>query len=86
MGSEGKDETERPAMGVGIAEDLTSARDREFIPEFLGFMEGHRHVRLDIQRDDWQDFADELGIRKQGNFSRYSWESCMRGRNNFLFI
>lgn len=26
---------------------------------------------LDIQREDWWDFADELGIRKQENFSRY---------------
>lgn len=43
-------------------------------------------MTLDIQREDWWDFADELGIRKQENFSRYFWESCMRGRNNFLFI
>lgn len=73
-------------MGVGIVEGLTSSKDREFIPEFPGSMEGDCHVILDIQRDDWQDFADELGICKQGNFSRYSWESCMRGRNNFLLI
>lgn len=48
LGSEGKDETERPAMGVGIAEGLTSAKDREFIPEFPGSMEGDCHVILDI--------------------------------------
>lgn len=51
MGPEGRDETERPAMGVEIAEGLTSAKDREFIPEFPGFLEGHRHVILDFQRD-----------------------------------
>lgn len=33
-GLRAKDETERPAMGVGIAEDLTSAKDRDLVWNF----------------------------------------------------